>query len=145
MIAWQRAVIGYLTLLLLISSGIYGFNTMMPRSWWFTYEGVEFVRAKDDGLIFKSRVERKREVDMRWEDTLFCDTNRDGKYENYSVQISSLAMAPPRRMSESEWHYRKPYPRGESCYLRSVIKVDLKLGVTRKQVFDGKKFQTAQY
>lgn len=129
-----RMLLAGLLTIAVVVAGQYTIYSLMPTSWWFHYESVEYVGRNDGAIIFRSASKISRETDMSWEDTLFCQASQKEKFRNVSRQNSSLKKAKPKPLSIKDWDYSKRFVVGENCYLRAHIRAILKYGIVKDQV-----------
>ena len=120
------------------------FYKSMPRSFWFNYQSVELVEPALFGgpLHFRSTLQRKRTVSMKFDDVLYCDPASDGHgmryYSNYK---SSFMNGSPKTYDQpSLWEYHGKVPNSKAtCKLRSRIAAQLPYGIEKIQVIETEK------
>lgn len=113
----------------------YSYLRFTPASHWFEYESVEPdlpVKA-GEGLFFKSTAAVHRRADLRWSDTLFCDTG-SGRFFYRNITTSRDQVS-PRSKGTVRWAFI-PFtlPTGTVCEGEHVITASLKYGIAKRQV-----------
>ncbi|WP_306049157.1 hypothetical protein [Oceaniradius stylonematis] len=113
----------------------YGYYRLMPANHWAEYHAVVYdgVKPNSGRLQFRSDRTLHRTVNIGGNDHLWCDADKDGEFGHFSSWPWRSDQAPPRdRHLTAPWAYlgELPWP-GVSCYMRSVVSVELPYGITK--------------
>ena len=132
---WKMAV-GYVLLTATFASVEFTALTYLPLSSWIKYEAVTVFRPVPAGgpIEALSILERRKPVDMIYNDTLFCANNLASDFRLYSIQKGEYKNAPVTKKDHiSKWTYTSPVPNNKSiCYIRSAVTVQHKYGIRPK-------------
>lgn len=131
MINFRKIAVGYAVLTAFVVAVEFTVLSFMPLSWWVEYRSMRVIEAPSGGpLEIDSILHRKRVVDMRFSDSLFCDLpHRPNGFRIYSTQFSALNRAEPKD-GVSHWAYTADVPEGPAaCYVRSSVTVALRYGI----------------
>ena len=115
---WTKAVMAYLAVTAFTTTALGVYTWWRPHTDYFNYEWVEYNGQGTNGsLIFKSRMERKKQTSLYWRDELYCKTN--GEMAHFDIQQSSVLGKGPHPMQESSWHWTEKWPTNTECQLRA--------------------------
>lgn len=115
---------------------------LSSREAFFTYYSVEPVSEEmksSEGLWFVSDSVIKRELDMHWEDTLYCFNEDSSVF--YSQYISQKTNVEPTERGKKTWQYNANIPDEGQCFLVSNITADVGHGETKEQSVTSSEFK----
>ncbi len=109
-----------------------------PVSNYFDYQSVQFVAVEDGALIFETRSRILQNFPILWNDILRCSNG--GEYRLVSTQLTSTT-SPVVKISykTTQWNYNEPFPYGQKCYVKSIIRMDVE-GIVKKQEIETPEF-----
>lgn len=93
------------------------YQSMTPSSAYYVYESVEPIKSgfqKWELLEFETRSFKKRDIDMRWEDTLFCDDWVFTRKYGTQLRPENWKQISLRGATVGVWAYYLPVPENES-------------------------------
>ena len=116
---------------------LYSFYELMPHSYWFNYESItsqvshyhywERPRFYSDTHIF-------RDIDLTWNDTMYCDFNDWKKYQLYRSLEQEVWILHPLENSAEPWIFNIRWPNKEAkCYMNTVATLHLPYAIDKKQ------------
>jgi hypothetical protein len=122
----------------------YGFLSVMPTSFWFTYHSVEPAtipaEINKDYIAMRSTLTVRQEVNMNWNDVLRCKSPT-GMWSFYSQYDSSAQTITVGENKVSEWKWRGIMPQTPAlCRVDSTITTNLSMGVEKKQFIQSQEF-----
>lgn len=139
---FQWVIIWTAVALTFIQEGEDQFYKRMPITHWFEYEAVGFVPDPKDPaqialndageLEFTSTMARYRPVHIFWNDILWCDVNRDGKFTHNRSQPSDWYFNGTRKMKTTTWSWIEGYPPDTLCFVDANPSVLLSNGRIRR-------------
>lgn len=110
---------------------------LSPRSDYFDYQKIEYVKHENNSLIFASTSVFKQSYPTEWNDIIRC--NDGEKYSFYSNQDTKSASPVVRTdYKKMEWNYNKPFPLGKTCYLESTITLTAQGHAKVQKIFSDK-------
>lgn len=120
---------------LMIQSVKFAYYEFTPRTHFFDYKSVEYVRhdAENSQLVIASNSKYVREGFVTWNDVLRCKDG--GKFRFWSSQTTSAQLQARPYFAQSEWNYGAAYPLDRDCFLESSIEMYGKLLKIRTPIF----------
>jgi hypothetical protein len=108
-----------------------------PRSSYFDYQKIEYVKHDNSSLIFASTSIFKQSYPTEWNDIIRCnDGEQYSFYSNQDTKSASLVVRTDYR--KVEWNYNKPFPLGKNCYLESTITMTVHGHAKVQKIFSDK-------
>lgn len=129
MIDVPKIVIGYILGVAGFVASEYVVLRSLPMDYFFKYEKTEIIEPVQKGGAIRavSHLRRYRAVDMRYQDTLFCD-----EYGLYSSEMTTYDNAHPSDdLIVSRWAYKAEIPAHGHCWIKSAITAELRYGIIK--------------
>ena len=146
MIDFKKLIAGPIILISLFASFEWTALTLSPSTNFFRYHSIDVASVDNSVSEIKlvSSLERFRLVNMHYQDTLFCKSEKDREYFFYSSQESEYKNAPRSHgIKRSPWVYAARIPKKQSkCFIRSAVSVTLRYGISPPaQIIETKIFE----
>lgn len=118
--------------------------SLLPASYWVEYHSVEATQdeffAGDDLTFSSQRTVTRPPIDVTWYDTLYCRTDAEKEYTDYS-QYTTGTLMEEANTKTGEWVYNARHPRNAECFLKTRVKSVISFGIVKSQVLYSQPFQ----
>ena len=110
----------------------YLFLKTAPLSWFLYYQRIEIVEPVMSGAPINliSFIGRPMGSGfLYFHDVLRCDSDEDGRFENYSNQSGGPVPSKPGKLAPFPWKFNARVPQaGARCFVESTVTYDLVFG-----------------
>lgn len=124
----------------------YLYYKVLPREYFFEYDRVvpaDNLYNLEEKPIFISYSNIKKNLDLKWNDILYCDVDFDGHgYLYFTNYQSSRENVKPSNQKSKPWVYNIEGPNiPATCYLSSSITAVFPYGIEKRQHIESEKFR----